>query len=55
MLSFHRVRESVASGMVGFYFLSGEFGLAKLFKENIQPIVLTSLISAGPVQLSVFS
>jgi hypothetical protein len=34
MLSFHRVRECIASGMVGFYFLSGESNPADILSKH---------------------
>jgi len=34
MLSFHRVREAVASGMIGFYFISGEDNPADILSKH---------------------
>jgi hypothetical protein len=34
MLSFHRVREDVATGMIGFYFIPGEFNPADILSEH---------------------
>ena len=34
MLSFHRVCEAIAAGMIGFYFISGEFNLADILSKH---------------------
>ena len=34
MLSFHRVREAIASGMIGFYFIPGELNQADLLSKH---------------------
>ena len=34
MLSFHRVREAVASGMIGFYFLTGDLNPADILSKH---------------------
>jgi hypothetical protein len=34
MLSFHRVREAIASGMIGFYFIAGEFNPADILSKH---------------------
>ena len=34
MLSFHRVREAIASGMVGFYFVSGDNNPADILSKH---------------------
>jgi hypothetical protein len=34
MLSFHRVREAIASGIVGFYFIPGEINPADILSKH---------------------
>jgi hypothetical protein len=34
MLSFHRVREAIASGIVGFYFIPGEINPADILSKQ---------------------
>ena len=34
MLSFHRVREAVASGVIGFYFLTGDLNPADILSKH---------------------
>jgi hypothetical protein len=34
MLSFHRVREAIASGIVGFYFIPGELNPADILSKH---------------------
>ena len=34
MLSFHRVREAIASGMIGFYFIPGDLNPADILRKH---------------------
>ena len=34
MLSFHRVREAIASGMIGFYFIPGDINPADILSKH---------------------
>ncbi len=51
-LSFHRVREAVASGMIGFYHIASEFNPADILSKHwgylqIKPLLRTLLFCAG--------